>query len=103
MSQVQLPSDVIAKLDADQLQSALESGAITVSQLMAEVARRNAKPAKAITYKVSEKGALSVYGLNGRFPVTLYRQQWERLDSDDERKRRSDFIRANERKFATKE
>jgi len=28
--------------------------------------------------KVSEKGALSVYGL-GRFPVTLYREQWEKL------------------------
>src|ERR1700761_2798593 len=33
---------------------------------------------KALTMKVSEKGALSVYGL-GRFPVTLYRGQWERL------------------------
>lgn len=31
-----------------------------------------------ISMKVSEKGALSVYGL-GRFPVTLYRGQWERL------------------------
>jgi hypothetical protein len=28
--------------------------------------------------KVSEKGALSVYGL-GRFPVTLYKEQWSRL------------------------
>jgi len=28
--------------------------------------------------KVSEKGALSVYGL-GRFPVTLYKEQWTRL------------------------
>ena len=31
-----------------------------------------------IRLKVSDKGALSVYGL-GRFPVTLYRGQWERL------------------------
>lgn len=31
-----------------------------------------------ISMKVSEKGALSVYGL-GRFPVTLYREQWTRL------------------------
>lgn len=31
-----------------------------------------------LSAKVSEKGALSVYGL-GRFPVTLYRSQWERL------------------------
>lgn len=31
-----------------------------------------------IRLKVSDKGGLSVYGL-GRFPVTLYRGQWERL------------------------
>jgi hypothetical protein len=30
------------------------------------------------SFKVSEKGAVSVYGL-GRFPVTLYPEQWERL------------------------
>jgi hypothetical protein len=31
-----------------------------------------------MSLKVSEKGALSVCGL-GRFPVTLYRKQWEKL------------------------
>lgn len=31
-----------------------------------------------LSFRVSEKGACSVYGL-GRFPVTLYREQWERL------------------------
>ncbi len=33
---------------------------------------------KSITFKVSEKQALSVYGL-GRFPVTLYKGQWDKL------------------------
>ena len=47
-----------------------------------------------ISYKFSEKGALSVYGL-GRFPVTLYVGQWERLDSEAERKRRAEFIKTN--------
>jgi hypothetical protein len=32
----------------------------------------------ALTFKVSEKGAVSVYGL-GRFPVTLYQEQWDKL------------------------
>ena len=32
----------------------------------------------ALQYKVSEKGGVSVYGL-GRFPVTLYYEQWVRL------------------------
>jgi hypothetical protein len=31
-----------------------------------------------LTFKVSEKGAVSVYGL-GRFPVTLYQEQWDKL------------------------
>ena len=31
-----------------------------------------------LTLKVSEKGALSLYGM-GQWPVTLYRSQWERL------------------------
>lgn len=38
--------------------------------------KANVKP---ITFKVSEKGAVSVYGLNARFPVTLYKNQWQRL------------------------
>ena len=33
---------------------------------------------KEISFKVSQKGAVSVYGM-GRFPVTLYKEQWQRL------------------------
>ena len=53
-----------------------------------------------ITMKVSEKGALSVYGM-GRFPVTLYKEQWLKLldMSDDIRT----FIAANEGKLKTKD
>lgn len=53
-----------------------------------------------ITMKVSEKGALSVYGM-GRFPVTLYKEQWLKLldMSDDIRA----FIAANEGKLKTKD
>lgn len=51
-----------------------------LAALKAENEKLRAKVEKrsTISFKVSEKGALSVYGL-GRFPVTLYRQQWERL------------------------
>ena len=41
--------------------------------------RALAEAKQALRFKVSEKGALSVYGLQSRFPVTLYRGQWERL------------------------
>ena len=41
-------------------------------------ARRPRKKAGALFFKVSDKGAVSVYGM-GRFPVTLYYEQWQRL------------------------
>lgn len=53
----------------------------------------------AITYKVSGKNAISAYGL-GQFPVTLYAEQWDRLDADiDQRKA---FIKANDKIIAKK-
>ena len=55
---------------------------------------------KAITLKVSEKGALSIYGL-GRFPVTLYRGQIERLL--DHAPTIKAFIESNSALFATKD
>lgn len=64
---------------------------MTKEQLIAMVATMQANPRK-LSMKVSDKGALSVYGL-GRFPVTLYRGQWERLLS--EAKAISAFIEAN--------
>ena len=50
--------------------------------------------------KVSEKGALSVYGL-GRFPVTLYKEQWIRLlDYTDEIK---SFLKDNDHLLKAKQ
>ena len=56
-------------------------------QLMAIVAQAKAQAKvlpQGLTLKVSAKGAVSVYGL-GRFPVTLYSSQWERLIQDAEK------------------
>ncbi len=55
--------------------------------------------ATGITMKVSEKGGLSVYGM-GRFPITLYKEQWIKLldMSDDIRA----FIEANENALKAK-
>jgi hypothetical protein len=49
-----------------------------LAQLEAENARLKAGSRTGISLKVSEKGGLSVYGL-GRFPITLYPEQWTRL------------------------
>ena len=54
----------------------------TKEELMARIAElekqaETRKPGR-LEFRVSEKGGVSVYGL-GRFPVTLYCEQWERL------------------------
>jgi hypothetical protein len=55
--------------------------------------------ATGITMKVSEKGGLSVYGM-GRFPITLYKEQWLKLlDMSDAIRA---FIAANEATLKTK-
>lgn len=46
--------------------------------MAAEMAKLKASKQTRLSMKVSDKGALSLYGM-GRFPVTLYRSQWERL------------------------
>lgn len=54
----------------------------TKEELLARIAELEAKvegrKAAALEFKVSEKRGVSVYGL-GRFPVTLYYEQWVRL------------------------
>lgn len=71
-----------------------------LERLRAENAKLKNKNAAGLSLKVSEKGAVSLYGL-GRFPVTLYKEQWLRiLASAPEIET---FIRENEAKLKTKE
>lgn len=71
-----------------------------LNRLQAENDRLKAASQRPVTLKVSEKGALSIYGM-GRFPVTLYAQQWEKL-LDMQGKIR-EFIAANNGKLTRKE
>jgi hypothetical protein len=74
---------------------------LTPEQMAARIAELEGRLAKggSVTFKVSEKGAVSVYGL-GRFPVTLYQEQWAKLLSNvDELK---EFIEANRSRLKTK-
>ncbi len=56
--------------------------------------------ATGITMKVSEKGGLSVYGM-GRFPITLYKEQWLKLMDMSDAMRA--FIAANDSVLKTKD
>ena len=49
-----------------------------IERLRAENDKLKSKPARGLTLKVSEKGGVSLYGV-GRFPVTLYKEQWRRI------------------------
>lgn len=71
-----------------------------LERLRAENAALKKTSAKGLSLKVSEKGGLSVYGL-GRFPVTLYKEQWRKLldMADDIRA----FIQANDAQLKTKD
>lgn len=51
--------------------------------------------ARSLSLKVSEKGALSIYGM-GRFPVTLYKSQWRTLLKPETVKSIEDFIVEND-------
>jgi hypothetical protein len=76
----------------------LEAAKALIAQQQALIAALN-KP-KAISMKVSEKGAISIYGL-GRFPITLYAGQMERLlGAADQIKA---FMAANRAMLATKD
>ena len=76
----------------------IEQANAMIAELQAKLAKANA-PRK-LTLKVSEKGAVSVYGM-GKWPVTLYAGQWTRLiGAADEI---TAFIEANKALLAVKD
>lgn len=79
--------------DNDQMRAELE-------RLRKENEALKQTSSKGLSLKVSEKGALSVYGM-GRFPVTLYKEQWLKLLGMADQIQA--FITANEDKLKTKQ
>lgn len=71
-----------------------------IAQLQAQVAALKAARNGKLTLKVSKAGAVSIYGM-GRWPVTLYRGQMERLLDSAEQIRA--FIEANADQLSVKE
>jgi len=71
-----------------------------LERLRSENERLKGQRARGVSLKVSEKGGVSVYGM-GRFPITLYKEQWLKLlDMSDEIRA---FIRENESSLKTKD
>ena len=84
----------MAEETAEQKMARLEAENRTLKEQMEQ--RRSGQ----LRLKISEKGGLSVYGL-GRFPVTLYKEQWIRLlDQADEIK---EFLKENDQQLKAKQ
>ncbi len=79
--------------DSDDLKKEIE-------KLRAENEQLKKGTSKGLSLKVSEKGGVSVYGL-GRFPVTLYKEQWKKLLDMSEEIR--SFIELNESQLKSKD
>lgn len=75
---------------------------LSKDQLLALIATMQATPARKMSIKVSEKGAISVYGF-GRFPFTFYKSQFDALFTDDNIAALRAFRTANEALLATKD
>jgi hypothetical protein len=74
----------------------------TYEELKARLAELEKQPRRSgsLEFRVSEKGGVSIYGL-GRFPVTLYYEQWKRLlDVSD---KLHEFLEENKPKLKLKE
>jgi hypothetical protein len=71
-----------------------------LERLRAENTKLKSKDAAGLSLKVSEKGAVSLYGM-GRFPVTLYKEQWLRILASAPVIEA--FIQENDSKLKTKE
>jgi hypothetical protein len=70
-----------------------------VERLRAENERLKQEKTRSISLKVSDKGGVSLYGL-GRFPVTLYKEQWAKVFEMAEEIKK--FIKDNDSKLKTK-
>ena len=62
-----------------EIQDSIESRIAELEAMQAELKALKAERKTMLRLKVSAKGAVCVYGLNSRFPTTLYAIQWERL------------------------
>lgn len=71
-----------------------------IDRLRAENERLKTKNGGRLSLKVSEKGAVSLYGI-GRFPVTLYKEQWTKIIAMA--KEIEKFLRENDHLLKTKE
>jgi hypothetical protein len=86
-------------MNKEEILTKLQAGELSVEEATKMLAEADA-PRRGLYCKVSEKGAVSVYGLQ-RMPVTLYMEQWQRLIEFAPEVQK--FIQENESKLKRKD
>jgi len=94
------PESTRIAITAKEIQMSDDDLKAELERLREENAALKKGATRGVSLKVSEKGGLSVYGL-GRFPVTLYKEQWVKLlDMSDEIRT---FLKTHDAQLKTKE
>ena len=92
-------ADVLRHKSHEELGQMLQSGKISIKEFSAELSRRESeKPVRSLRVsfgKDSSKSTVCLYGLNARFPVALYANQWERVFAPETQAMVREFIRDN--------
>lgn len=91
----------VSEAQAKLFTEASDESKATLFGLFTDMASMRKAVASKLTLKVSDKGAVSLYGM-GRWPVTLYGNQWEKLLSPVVTKGILDFINENRSKLSVK-
>ena len=76
-----------------------EDMAALLQQALLRIQELESRPARKVSFKVTDKGGVSAYGI-GRFPVTLYKSQWEALIAAGDELQ--SFLKVNASKLTTK-
>lgn len=61
-----------------EIKALLEQG-LSHDELLAQLTKQTERSEQGLTFKVGEKGGVSIYGLNTRFPMTGYAEQWMKI------------------------
>ena len=70
---------MVEKTTATQILEKVKNGQFTIEQAQEQLAQLKLGEIKPVTFKVSPKGAVSIYGIR-RMPITLYRDELKQID-----------------------
>lgn len=86
----------------EEILNKVKSGELDINEATKQIATLNLSEKKQVTYKVSQKGAISFYGIR-RMPITLYRDELQQILDVTESDEFTSWLDENTSNFSTKE